>query len=135
VRISQNGNTANNGFHNLLILSGDSSLEMIGQPSCAGIRHAFSQPAWDVFPRVEISDPSSPIWSNEESKINRAYTSELIYPYSLRNPRPTESNPSHYQIDLDNSMGTRSYDLPESFAQVDLRKSTIEPKKRNDQNC
>jgi glycosyltransferase involved in cell wall biosynthesis len=131
VRISQNGNTANNGFHNLLILSGDSSVEMIGRPSCAGIRHAFSQPAWDVFPHVEISDPSSPIWSNEESIINRAYTSELIYPYSLRKPRPTESNPSQYQIDLDNSMGIRSYDLPESFAQVDLRKSTIEPKIRN----
>jgi hypothetical protein len=130
VRISQNGNTANNGFHNLLILSSDSSIEMVGQPSCAGIRHAFSQPAWDVFPHVEISDPGSPTWNNEESRINRAYTSELTYPHSLKKPQPMKSNSSQYQIDLDNSMGIHSYDLPESFTQTDVRKSTFVKKSR-----
>lgn len=131
MRISQNGNTANNGFYNLLILSGDSSIEMVGKPSCAGIQHAFSQPAWDIFPRVDISNPNTPTWNGDESRINHNYTSELTYPYSLREQRTTESTPSQYQLDLNNSIEGCSYDLPETFPQLDGDRLTSVTNSRN----
>jgi hypothetical protein len=76
VLVTQNGNTANNGFFNALILSSATSEIICVKPSLAGITHAFSLPAWEISALIDFTDATSPKWSGEDARINIQYVSE-----------------------------------------------------------
>ena len=128
MKISQNGNTANNGFHNFLILSNDSSITMVGRTSCAGISHAFSQPAWDVFPQLEIGNPTLPNWSVEEAAFNSRYTCSTDYPRSISLNTETTVDLHRYQSDLKELSQSRPYSLPEAIPTISLKDARTGPK-------
>jgi hypothetical protein len=100
VLISQNGNTANNGFYNALLLNEHPEIQIVGRPSTSGIRHAFSQPAWDIETNVAMSDANSPNWSLDGRTLNDRYSSAVTYPASLRNSAEFSESPRNYQSDV-----------------------------------
>ena len=97
MRISQNGNTANNGFHNFLILGNNDAVDLIGRPSVAGIRHAFSQPIWDISPYIRLFSAGTPNWTKEETLINELFTSTDTYPRSIKQSAENSSTINQYQ--------------------------------------
>jgi len=131
VKISQNGNTANNGFHNLLILSNDSSMTVVGQTSLAGIYHAFSQPAWDVFPHLEIGNPILPNWSVKEAAFNSRYTCSTDYPRSISLNTETAVDLHRYQSDLDALSKFHPHALPDTMSTISLKDAVTGPKSRS----
>jgi len=96
MRISQNGNTANNGFHNALILGDSPKIEIVGRTSTAGIRHAFSQPAWDVSPIVVDSSHSMPRCTAQQRKVNKFVTTSALFPNSLITSHNSRLNTDSY---------------------------------------
>lgn len=83
MKVSQNGNTANNGFHNALILHDSTDVEISGSVSTAGIRHAFSLPAWDVLQDNPPKSITFPRWNRQQKKVNRLITTSRPFPRSL----------------------------------------------------
>jgi hypothetical protein len=114
MRISQNGNTANNGFHNFLILGNNDAVDLIGRPSVAGIRHAFSQPIWDISPYIRLFSASTPNWTKEETLINELFTSTHTYPRSIRQSAENSSTINQYQSMLEKHLLCTTYQVPVS---------------------
>jgi glycosyltransferase involved in cell wall biosynthesis len=131
VKISQNGNTANNGFHNFLILSNDSSITMVGRTSRAGITHAFSQPAWDVFPQLDIGDPTMPNWSVKEAAFNSRYTCSTEYPSSINFDTETTVDLRRYQSDLEELSQSRSSAFPGTMPTISLKDASTSPNSKS----
>ena len=114
MRISQNGNTANNGFHNFLILGNNDAVDLIGRPSVAGIRHAFSQPIWDISPYIRLFSASTPNWTKEETLINELFTSTHTYPRSNKQSAENSSTINQYQSMLEKHLLCTTYQVPVS---------------------
>jgi len=100
MRVSQNGNTANNGFHNAVILGGSSHIEVIGRPSTAGIVHAFSQPAWDIGNGPEFSRALTDSWSGRGGALNAHLSDRRRFPRSVFSPEVLHISESEYESHL-----------------------------------
>ncbi len=97
MRVSQNGNTANNGFHNAVILDGSSHIEVIGRPSTAGIVHVFSQPAWDIGNGPEFSKAITDSWSDRGVALNAHLSDRRRFPHSVFSPENLHISESEYE--------------------------------------
>jgi hypothetical protein len=106
VRISQNGNTANNGFHNALILGDSPQIEIVGRTSTAGIRHAFSQPAWDIFQNKIPKSSTFPRWTGQQRKVNKLVTTSTLFPNSLITSHNSRLDTNSYNRLVEESNGS-----------------------------
>jgi len=103
-------------------------MTMVGQSSCAGISHAFSQPAWDVFPLLEIGNPTSPNWSVEEAEFNSRYICSVDYPRSISLNTEATINLHQYQSSLEELSQAHPHGLPKSMPPVSLKDIGADPK-------
>ena len=124
MRISQNGNTANNGFHNFLILGNNKSVDLIGRPSVAGIRHAFSQPIWDISPYIRRLSVNTPNWTKEEILVNELFTSTQTYPRSVKPSTENSGTINQYQSMLEKHFLSTAYQVPVSVPVSEVANST-----------
>ncbi len=98
MRVSQNGNTANNGFHNAVILGDSSFIEVIGRPSTAGINHVFSQPAWDIGNGPEFSRSLTDSWPEAGNALNAQLSDHRRFPHSVFSPQAMHMSESEYEL-------------------------------------
>jgi glycosyltransferase involved in cell wall biosynthesis len=104
---------------------------MVGRTSRAGITHAFSQPAWDVFPQLDIGDPTMPNWSVKEAAFNSRYTCSTEYPSSINFDTETTVDLHRYQSDLEELSQSRCSAFPGTMPTISLKDASTNPKSKS----
>lgn len=95
------------------------------------ITHAFSQPAWDCFPLLELADLTRPIWSPEAASLNDRYSDWRSYPLSLAGGTDFLLTPKDYQEDIDALAKCCPYTTP-TWQQLPLPSNSILTTTRDD---
>jgi len=98
VRVRHFGNTANNAFHNALLLQEYEGIESVLPVSMFGLEHGMSAPAWDVVD-FDVTDPAwvaRPEWTviPEAAAINSKYSDLKIAAVATPGHVPL---PGHYR--------------------------------------
>jgi glycosyltransferase involved in cell wall biosynthesis len=104
-----------------MILSDSRQVTVTARTSQAGIRHAFSQPAWDIFPELNLTDVNSPDWGQEELRANRHYSSRFKYPISLFTKRKLDFSSINYSKMLETYALSHPYQFPKSFSIAEIK--------------
>lgn len=79
--VTMSGNVASNGYFNSLLLSDLQELHLPIRPTGDTLRHAFSQPSWELDDLTlnDIGSIDAPMWSSTSAKKNSLYVSDRSF--------------------------------------------------------